>query len=213
MSLAIQITKDTATPRLNALRESLTPGRLSAAVGPACARLTQTHLRQIGGNKKGYPTTNFWSRAAKATNWRRTPEGTIIAVNQVGVRQRFYGGEIAAVNAGALTIPISPVSYGHVAADFPGLFAVRTPKGTYLCQREEGGDIKKSEWNKQLHGLGGNVKARRTEGQRQQGALNFLFRLVKSVTQGPDPGVLPDMSEYRRETHKAVMAAVIKRDK
>jgi len=192
---------------MDALRASLTPGRLSAAVGPACANLTRAHLRDLGQNKRGWPTTNFWARAAKATSWRRVPEGTVVSINQIGVRQRFFGGPISPVNAKALTIPISPVAYGHVASDFPGIFALKTPKGTYLVQKDETEGMKKRERAKAIRGMGGNWK------RREAGTLHFLFKLVSSVLQGPNPGVLPDMDEYRAESNKAVLAAVIKRDR
>jgi len=200
------VMKDTATPRLNELRESLTPRRLAAAVGPACARLVQQHLRTIGPNKRGWPTTNFWARAAKATSWAQMPDGVKISVNQVGVRQRFFGGAILPVRKQALAIPISPVSYGHVPSDFPGLFLIKTAKGAYLVQHGTGlGGTKKARATL-AHGLGGNTKS------RSAASLNFLFKLSPGVLQGPDPSVMPDMSLLRAAANKAVIAAVIKRD-
>jgi hypothetical protein len=206
MSLTINVQKDTATPTMNRLRASLSPRRLAAAIGPACARLTQQHLRGLGTNKRGWPTTNFWARAAKATSWQTTQEGTVVSINQIGVRQRFYGGAIAPVKKSMLAIPISPVSYGHVPADFQNLFVLRTPKGVYLVQGGVTGGGTKAAQGQVKRGMGGNAK------HRKNAALNFLFKLSPSVLQGPDPGVLPDVDQFRSVANKAVLAAVIKRN-
>lgn len=194
MSLAvkIEVEKDTATPGLAELAARVTPQRMAAEVGPRCTRMVSRHLRENGRNKKGWPTTNFWPRAAKATNWQEGDGYVDIVTNQIGVRQRLMGGPISPVNAGALTIPISPVAYGHRASEFPGAFVIWTAKGGFIVQAQsiDGGAAPK----------GGHGKS------RKKAALNFLFKLAKGVNQKPDPTVYPSDEDFKAAFDESVEA-------
>lgn len=205
-AFSITVVQDGLTPAIQAKVAALSPQRLNAAVGPACARLMQRHLRANGKNKRGWPTTNFWARAAKATSWQAHAEGVLISIAQIGVRQRFLGGHIAPVNAEALAIPISPVSYGHLPSEFPGLFILRTPKGAYLVQkgvdRTEAKSIGAKLANELRKSQGGNYK------RRTGASLNFLFKLSKGVDQAADPSVLPTKEEIGETATEAIMEAV-----
>jgi hypothetical protein len=194
---------DGATPSIRALMASLTPRRLNAAVGPAATKLTQNKLLSNPPNKRGWPTTNFWPRAAKATNWAETPAGPVISINMIGMRQRFHGGEIKPVNAKALTIPVAAEAYGKTAADFAGqLKLVVIPgKGAWLAKQsfEErpGGRLKAGR--RQVQGPG-------TSTARQR--LKFLFYLSKGVTQEAHPEIIPTTDEYGDAAIKAIKEAV-----
>ncbi len=181
VSLEIKVIRDTAGPALANLRSALTPQRMAAAVGPACAKLTQQHLLDLGTNKKGWPTTNFYARAAKATNWAAAPEGVVVSINQIGVRQRYQGGPIRPVNAKYLTIPIDPEAYGKVASDFENLICIRTKKGKYLAQKE---------------------------GTGKTATLKFLFKLSPGVDQEGDVEVLPTRDEYFDTAKEAILRAI-----
>ncbi len=206
MSVTIEVTQDKATPAIEKLKKRLTPQRLASAAGPACARLVQRHFRGLGTNKRGWPSTHFWARAARATFWSREPEGVMVSVNQIGVRQRWLGGQIKPVNARALTIPVSPVAYGHRASEFPGLFLLKTKKGAYLAQRGvEGARAEKisAKLRKTLiHSMGGNAN------RRQRARLNILFKLSSGVDQAPDPNVLPAMTELSATATQAIKEAI-----
>ncbi len=200
MSLAVEVNLlDTASPAVLALQTQLSPARLSAAVGPAVMLLTTRHLRANGTNRRGWPTTNFWSRAAKATSWTGTGEGVVVSINQQGVRQRWKGGRISPVHARALTIPISPEAYGKTAKDFPGAFLLKTKKGAFIVQRGE--EISKT----------GKVRAARGKGfasKRVVAHLEFLFVLKSSVNQKPDPSVIPSMDDYGATAIRAIRERV-----
>lgn len=193
MSLAIKTSVvDHATPAIAAKLAQCEPSRLRAIIAPALTRHVQTHLLSNGKNKRGWPSTGFWAGAARATSWQAVDSGgknvsVVISVNQIGVRQRYYGGRIAPVKARALAIPISPVSYGHVPSDFPGLILVKTRKGAYLCQRDAGaiGKETRTSYKSRRRGLGGNAAS------RQRASLNFLFKLQKSVIQSGDKSIIP----------------------
>lgn len=203
MSAAAIVTRDTATPYLVDLMGALTPQRMAAAIGPRCARFTQQWLRALGTNKYGWPSTNFWARAAKGTSWAPVDEGALISINQIGVRQRWLGGHIAPVNAQALAIPISPVSYGHVPSEFPGLFLLRTKKGAYLVQHGGGiGAGSKAQRMRTKRGMGGHAMS------RADSSLNFLFKLSSGVNQAGDPRVMPSRDGLAWEAKTALLAAI-----
>lgn len=197
MSITVTLARDLR--QFERLKKNCTPERLGTGAGQDVAKTWQTALRGLGSNKRGWPTTHFWAGAARSVNWQASATGATVSCNQIGVRQRFHGGRISPVNARALTIPISPISYGHVASDFPGLFLLKTSKGAYLAQKQEGPQKgtkeTKADKGKRLRGMGGNASRRITAG------LNLLFKLSGGVNQAPDPRVVP---------HDALAAAAVR---
>jgi hypothetical protein len=195
MSVGVQVTilRDDVTPALQAKLAQLQPRAIAAEVGEALTITTQNHLRANGTNKRGWRSTGFWARAARSTSWTATNDGVTISINQIGVRQRFYGGEIRAVEAKFLTIPISASAYGKTSKDFPDAFLIRTAKGAYIVRY--GGTItatgKLSEKKRTITNYGKKqTKAKAT--------LEFLFKLVRSVNQKEDRTVLPHFMTYRQ---------------
>ena len=202
----IKVISDTASPALAELLAKYTPARAAARVGPPLQKLFMTHLAALGGNSRGWPSTRFYEKFARNVRWLPMANGVTIAIlpavvngRTVGLAQRVYGGTITPQTAKALAIPISPVSYGRVPSDFTGLFLLKTPKGAYLVQSGE----QIFEQTGRTVGLrkgGGNA------GRRIRASLIFLFKLVASVTQDPDPDVLPTQTEIN-ETALAALAA------
>jgi hypothetical protein len=206
MSVSCEIIKNTADAEIAKLVAALDPATIGQAVGPAVAKVMQSHLRGLGTNKKDWPSTHFWGRAARATNWALHPDGALVSINQIGVRQRYHGGHISPVKAKALAIPISPVSYGHLPSEFPGLFLLKTKKGAYLVQA--GAEIgmtpktKQETYRRRGREAGGN------SGPRQKSALNFLFKLSSGVDQEANPDVLPTKAEMMEAAKDALKAAL-----
>jgi len=124
MSVAITVTKDTATPAINRLLSRLEPAQAAAAMGPVLQRLVQRHFRTLPPNQQGWPSTHFWADAARSTTWRAHPEGVVVSVNKVGVRQRWKGGSIKPVRARNLVFPAAAEAYGKLPRDFDNLRAV-----------------------------------------------------------------------------------------
>jgi hypothetical protein len=194
--------KDGATPSIRRLASALTPRRLNATVGPAATKLTQKHLLANPPNKRGFPTTNFWSRAAKATNWAETNEGPRVSIAQIGMRQRYHGGVIKPVNAKALTIPVAAEAYGKTAADFGGqLKLVVIPgKGAWLAKASfEDRSTGSQRGRKKLQGPGLSTVRQR---------LKFLFRLSAGVNQDANPQIIPTTDEYGDTGIKAIQEAL-----
>jgi hypothetical protein len=193
VGVQVLITRDDFTPALKAQLEALQPRAIAKEVGEALVTTTQKHLRANGTNKRGWRTTNFWSRAARSTSWTATDEGTVISINQIGVRQRFFGGRIAPVNAKALTIPISASAYGKTSKDFPDAFLIRTPKGAYIV-RYGGSFTATGKFSQRKRTITNYGKKQ----DKAKATLEFLFKLVGSVTQKEDRTVLPHFMTYRQ---------------
>ena len=205
----IKIVADEATPAMREWVEQLTPERFAGRVGPALQTMTMEHLAALGPNEKGYPSTRFYEKFARNVRWIPMPNGVTIAIlpaivsgRQVGLALRVFGGTIVPQTVDMLSIPISPVSYGHVPSDFPNLFLVRTVRGAYLVQRGEQVSEATGRMIGAGRGQGGNI------GRRLRADLIFLFKLAPSVTQTGDRDVLPADDEYIARAIEAAKGGV-----
>ena len=158
---------DRATPELQKLMAQVKPDQLARIARQPLETFTRQYLVNNGTNEKGWPSTHFWESAARQTNATANGSTVTIDIDKAGVRQRAFGGPIKPVNAGALAIPISPESYGHLPREFSNLKLIRTPKGAYLIQYNG----------------------------PQYASLRFLFKIVGSVLQAPCSTVVPGAKE------------------
>ena len=180
MSFAVTINaRDGVSPALQKLADAIAPARLNKVIAQSAVNTYKEHLRGINSsraNQLGGARTNFYFQAARGTNYRIEPNGVVISINQVGIRQRYFGGVIKPKPGKKfLTIPAHPDAHGHRASEFPGLVLVF------------GHDEKPI------------ALARPVFAQRKRGSIGpakpiageILFRLVRSVTQRADPTLLP----------------------
>lgn len=181
---------DNATPSVSAKLADMSPQKLASRVGEPMRIFWRDRLKSLGRNKRGWPSTGFWESAARATRSTVVPTGLLLECTKVGVRQRYLGGHIKPVKARALTIPISPVSYGHSPSEFPGLFLIKTAKGAYLVQSQGIDTTTKKAFIGGRKALGGNAS------RRLRATLNFLFKLSSGVDQEADPSVVPTVDEF-----------------
>lgn len=183
MAVTLQI-RDTATPALRAWRTQLAGDARRNAVGQSVVRLVQRHLRDKPANRQGFPSSGFWGRAARATNYTTVPQGTLVSINQIGVRQRYHGGVIRPTgNRKFLTIPVNAAAYNRRAGEMAGLkFAIVPGVGPALvAQRSVGTLIAPQARGKKRWKAVGDLL----------GAV-VMFRLVRFANQDPDPTVLPE---------------------
>ncbi len=194
--------RDNATPSVEAAMRTMSPRAVAERISEPLRILWRDRLKSLGKNKRGWPSTGFWEDAARKTTSIVQDNGLLLICDKQGVRQRWRGGAIKPVKAGALAIPISPVSYGHRPSEFPGLFLMRTKNGAYLVQAQAlfPGNRKSQIANQKS--LGGNAK------RRLRAGLNFLFKLSQGVNQLPDDRVVPTQDEMLE-----VAFAAISRDK
>lgn len=208
MSVAINIERDTASPWLAQLRREVTPQRMAAKLGPRCTRLLQRTFLKLGTNERGWPTTNFWARAAKATNWQPGDGYLLVGTNQIGVRQRYFGGDIRPVNAKALTIPASKEAYGKRAGDFGNLvfkLLLDPESGKLRPALTERAGSKQLAWGRKKKDGSRPVKV-----VSQATGLVPLFWLVRSVHQKGNPAVMPTDAEWQAEFQAAVQTILPK---
>lgn len=206
MSVAtnISVVEDTASPWLRDLVGRVTPHRIAAEVGPRCTRLVQRNFRGLGTNARGWKTTNFYGRAAEATNWQEGFGFLNIVVNQIGVRQRLMGGDIKPVNAGALTIPACEEAYGKRAGEFSNLqfkFVLDPERGVMRPALVEKAGVTHIKLGRKRKDGTRSAKADRTST-----GLVALFWLSKGVHQEADPRVLPSDEEFLAEFDRSAEA-------
>ncbi len=173
--------RDDVTPILKGLGLALTR-ELKPAIGAAVVELFQSNFRTLGTNRQGFPTTNFWARAVRATNYDVLADGVNINVNQQGVRQRLEGGTITAVNSTWLTIPAREEAYGKRAAEFNNLHFVFFRSNLAALVENESVDVafgnKKKDGSRTV-----------TAGEEHGGGV--MYWLKKSVSQAANPAVIP----------------------
>ena len=197
MNPTIRIESDTATPALREYLAQLGPERFADRVGPAVQDLVRIHLGQMGPNALGYPSTGFYDKFVDRVQWLPQENGVAVVIlpaddingRQVGLRQHVFGGTIRpTAGRKMLAIPISPVSYGHVPSDFPGLFLLKTISAAFLCQSQH---ERRAQTGRRIGRttLGGNA------GRRDGDDLVFLFVLKASVTQEGKREALPSDEE------------------
>lgn len=149
LNISVEITRDTATPALEALSVGLQDENLLPIFGRAVANEVRSNfddLEQSRPNKLGGTRTHYYSQARSATRYSVQGDTATVGIAQVGIRLRYYGGEVrAGVNPSAvtgqptkyLTIPANAEAYGHRAADFPDMVVLWGRAGPYALAREE----------------------------------------------------------------------------
>lgn len=188
MSLSVQFeVSDTASPALQKALEQLTPGEIAHATGQFLAEAWRDHVADLPDNKMGWPSTGFWEKAARSITWDNGNFGTALHGNQIGMRQRYYGGDIHPVDANKLTIPARAEAYGKTARDFNLRPLYRWANG-----RPEMFALVEADSQRVAFG-------HRKDGKASQGAVSgglVMFWLVSSVHQEPDANVIPPIDVF-----------------
>jgi len=192
MSFGLKIDlRDGATPELTRLINAATPGSepfrsACEAIGAAVANQWRENFESLPSNRMGWPTTNFYKRASRSTSYQVESDGATVSCNLLGIRQRFFGGVINAVNAKNLAIPADAESYGKRPAEFGG--ALR------LVVFGRGPGVPMALVATRAVGTVIEPKRGKGKGFKPVASLlgaKVLFWLKKSVTQEADPTVLP----------------------
>jgi hypothetical protein len=201
-TLTIDVT-DGITPSLNRLDGALAPAEVNDSIGTAVKKLFQDHFLQLPPNKAGFPTTNFWPRAARATTYQVLNDGVVIRVDQTGVRQRLLGGAILPGDGKTyLTIPATGAAYGHRAGEFNLKFAIVADDSGFLrpalvAIRSVASQITRTRTGKYKHTAD------------DLGEVVFYW-LVRQVNQKPDSKVIPSQQEITTTATSTVEGIVIR---
>ncbi len=188
MDLSLTFSDD-ATPALTSLTQSVNRADVNRVMYQAVAGVIQSYLLNLDTQRHQSPVPGpgFYAQAAQSISEVDLDTGGFtVSIAQPGFAQRYYGG---AINAGSgpngarwLTIPASPAALGHRAGDFTSL----------KCIFFRGLD------------LGALVQAANSGAiPDEQGRPPVLFWLKRSVTQAPDPTVLPDPADLQAAAYGA----------
>lgn len=205
MSLAIKVDiRDDARPTLERVRTVLRASQINPIVGRSGVNTFRSYLfayNRTHPNKLGGKRTNFYAQAARGTSFTIEADGVTISIASVGIQQRYYGGVIRPKTAKFLAIPVHPKAHGKRPREMdlevifgeggrPIALATKSTRAVQITQNKRGKIVK------------------REVGRRGE----IMFRLVKSVSQAPDPTVLPSMAEVARgivtDLDKAFRSAV-----
>lgn len=201
MSIAFDIkVQDYATPAIAAKLAVLQPREWMPHALESVKVLWRNQLAALPDNKHGWPSTGFWERGARSITAAMTsPTAGAVTADHQGLRQRWLGGPIKPVNAGALTIPIASESYGKRASEFANLKLVVLKKGAFLAQ---------SLFQKVGRTKAGKLSRRGKQRVFERQQLKFLFKLSKGVDQEGNPLVVPTEDEVA----EVVLATIDRRN-
>jgi hypothetical protein len=159
------------------------PERLLPVAGRAGVNCVRGHLLALNRNRPnrlGGPRTEYWRRAANATNYRPAGDGVILSINQIGMRLHADGGTVRPTKAKFLTIPVNPKAHGKRAREMD-LELVYGAGGVPIALAT------KPTLSRSVTTTRTGRTVRRNTGRRGE----IMFRLVRSVTLRADPTVLP----------------------
>jgi hypothetical protein len=198
--------KDVAGAELMKQLGAALPSSLAKATAEDLVIATQDHLRELDtrGNRLGGQRTHFYGEAASNTTGQAEGDQVRVSINKQGIRQRFFGGEIKPVNRKFLTIPARAEAHGKTAREFNNLrFVMFGPDTAALIEAERTDvEIRKPRGKGKLAPV--------SERARSAGG-GVMFWLVRSVTQNPDPEVVPSkekLGAVLRESAGNYMAAL-----
>ncbi len=198
---AIQIDiRDNVTVALARMQAGLQPPVVNPAIGTAVKKLFQDHFLALPKNKQGFPSTNFWSGAARATTWQLLAAGVIIRVDQQGVGYQLRGGDLKP-GAGKtyLTIPATAAAYGHRAREFNLKFAIVDDNGfqrpALVARRSVASLVTQTQTGKYKHTADA------------VGEVVFYW-LVRSAHKEPNPSVIPSEAEIGSTAATAVQMKI-----
>lgn len=149
LSIEFVITKDQASPALKSVAYGLQPENLMPVLARSVSNSVRDHFDDLEGtrpNKMGGERTHYYSGARAGTSYTVEGDTATVHVSQVGIRLRYYGGTVEAgkgVSSATgqptkyLTIPATPETYGHRAADFPDMKVLWGKNGPYGLGRVE----------------------------------------------------------------------------
>ena len=170
------------------LAAAIRPATINPVVGRSGVNTLREHFFGLNAsrpNRLGGKRTQFYADAARGTSSVTQPDGALISVNQVGIRLRLLGGTVRAGANGSgkkwLTIPARAEAHGKRAGEFNDLRFVFFEHGAALVRNEQT-TLKRKRDRK-------TGKVSYVAGEERGGEV--MFWLKRSVTQKPDPGVLP----------------------
>lgn len=182
--------RDTATPRVNRLLDSLTPAglvRMHQRIGRKILNLTRNYFlglqstRHATAERLGAQPTNYWGKAAESVsqpeNLSTDAESARLLISAPGISRAMQDIDIFPGDGKQyLTIPIASESYGNrilMGEDTP-----RFENGFFFTSKA------------------GNLLYAQRQGQGKEATIHPLYLLKPSVHQEQDRTLLPSDEAY-----------------
>lgn len=201
MAITIQVT-DNVTPLIQSVRGEIRPERLVPVVGQAASNAIRDHffgLNAARPNQLGGRRTNFWSGAAKGTNWRAEGDTATVSIAKQGFRLRLQGGTVRPVRRKFLTIPAVAEAHGKLAGEFPNL--------RFGFAENKYGNLAPALVEASSEGVKfGGARKDGTRNVKRTGARGgkAIFWLIKKAFHPADPSVLPS----KEQLSQAILGAI-----
>lgn len=173
---------DEATPLLARLGAAAASPELARAGAEAVAGLVREHLQGLDTQRHRFGH-HFYRQAAESVTVVENGRGAVVAIGQVGFRQRLLGGPIEPHHGTYLTIPAAPEAYGRRASEFSDL--------VFAKAFDAGGALRPA-------------LVRRTGRQ-------VMYWLVRGVQQAADPTVLPPEANLSAAALAAIQSELERR--
>jgi hypothetical protein len=179
--------KDNATPALEAQVSRLEPRFVNRIAGRAGQNVVRSHLFKYNAehpNQLGGKRTNFYAQAARGTTFVSDDSKAVVSINQVGIRQRWLGGEIKPTGTNPrtgqpikyLAIPARAEAYGRRAGELDNLSIQWGKNGPVALVENLATKVRSTKKGFKSAGETGGA---------------VYYWLVPSVVQQGDPGVIP----------------------
>lgn len=188
---------DKATPVVLAIARATRPEAIKPVVGRSVTARFRRHLFAVDNakpNALGGTRTHFYANAARSAHFDVLPDGVMISINALGLRQRVVGGTIKPKTKKFLRIPARAEAHGKRASEFNDLVVVFGAGGQPVALARAG----QTKLTRSSKKTGGRI----TGGTAAGGEI--LFWLKKSVTQRGDPSVVPQAFEIGAAAHDGI---------
>lgn len=183
--------RDTLTPAMAAAGAQASPARCAKIAARLASALFVAHFERLSKERhRPGMAHDFYLTAARSTYSGNIGGTAVVNVTApTGLRQRFRGGDIKPTKTYKLRQGSKVIEYS----------ALWIPVGTAVGRT--GGDFRG-----QLRVIWNTTTKKGVAVDKRTQAV--LFALVDSVHQDPDPSVVPDMNDLRRDVIAGVAAII-----
>ncbi len=187
--------QDGASAVLAAIAEKVTSRKpLHAVLGKRAEIELRGHfeLRNSEGNKRGWPSQQFWARIRTATAFASADETAArVVISDPAINQKIFGGTITPKESKYLALPAIAEAYGRSPRSVPIALVFRFFRGKNMGALIEADRTNISFGRKRKDG------SRKMTAERSQTRGRVWYWLVRSVTQRKDDRALPPEEQMR----------------
>lgn len=185
----VAIILDEVTPLLQRVQTEAQARGLALVGARAVAQLVRTHLFGLNAERHRFGR-NYYAQAARSVTTAFMPQGAVVSITQIGIRQRLKGGDINAKPGHKLTIPEADEAQGKRAREFKDLhIELRMNPEVGHLQLALVRNLSTPVSIRRRKQKDGSYQLTIARGVERGGEI--MYWLTSSVHQKPDPTVLP----------------------